>query len=180
MRGVERHCYKLRKFFTCICMNIERNFIYRVAANDDMDKIVALIKQILAEFDLVYDDSTSDKDLLNIEDAYNNNGGIFLIIENERNDLIGTVGLQKVTDKTGMIKKMYIEESHRGMGLGDKLLKRILTEAEKLNFEEVVLDTFHTMTGAIRLYEKYGFTRVDGFEPVSQRCDILMSKDLRR
>ena len=179
MRGFGRYCDLLNKFFICTGINMEIDFIFRTATNDDTGRIVDLVKRILSEFNLVYDAETSDKDLANIEATYHTNGGFFLVIENERNELIGTVGLQKQNDKTGKLRKMYVDKSCRGLGLGEELIKRILFEAENLGFEEIVLDTFHTMTAAIRLYEKYGFERIDGFNPVSPRCDILMSKRLR-
>jgi putative acetyltransferase len=150
--------------------------IFRTATNKDIDKIDDLVRRTLSEFDLIYDAQTSEKDLMNIEDTYINKGGTFLVIENYDSFIIGTAGLLKINQATCKLRKMYVDRTYRGMGLGEKLLKIILENATHQNFKEVFLETVHTMTSAIHLYEKYGFQRMEGREATSPRCDMVMRK----
>ncbi|MGM5469749.1 hypothetical protein ACS386_05685 [Flavobacteriaceae bacterium LMO-SS05] len=57
-------------------MNASR-FIFRTATNRDIPKIVDLVKRSLTEFDSNYSPKTSENDLLDIEQTYLKNSGIF-------------------------------------------------------------------------------------------------------
>lgn len=157
---------------------MKTKLVYRTATNKDSEKIIELVKKILPEFDLSFDPESSENDLLDIENTYINNGGVFLIIENSNSEIIGTAALLKVDEKTAKLKKMYVDKRYRNQGLGKSLLERILRKATELDFEEITLETVHTMQAAINLYQKYGFEKVNGCNAASPRCDIIMSKNL--
>ncbi len=151
-------------------------FNIRPAGNSDKKKIAVLIKEVLAEFNLEYDESTSDEDLIDIEASYALNGGIFLVLENEKNDIIGTSALYRENDRECVLRKMYLDPQYRNMGLGKKLMEEILAKAVELKFGLVTLETNAGMTAAIRLYEKYGFKKMKDAVISSPRCNVVMTK----
>ena len=58
------------------------------------------------------------------------------------------------------LRKMYFYPEARGLGLGEALLDRILTDAKRAGFERCYLETLGSMSQARRLYEKKGFARL--------------------
>ncbi|MEH6842437.1 GNAT family N-acetyltransferase, partial [Priestia megaterium] len=56
---------------------------------------------------------------------------------------------------------LYIEESYRGMSLGEKLLLKIKKDTKNAGFNKLYLCTNH-----IGYYEKYDFSYIgDGYHP---------------
>lgn len=60
------------------------------------------------------------------------------------------------------LRKMYFRPSLRGSGMGRALLERILDDARQIGYELCYLETLDTMSGARRLYLKFGFEFIDG------------------
>jgi putative acetyltransferase len=151
----------------------------RRATAADRDGIITLVKRVLPEFDLVYDPTTADSDLLDIEATYLRRGGMFEVIVNPNGEVVGTAGLLELDARAGKLRKMYLDPRYRGQGLGDLLLRRAIAFAERTGLERIELDTVHSMLAAQRLYEKHGFVRTsDG--TVSPRCDVFMEKLLSK
>ena len=151
-------------------------FNIRPATNSDKEKITGLIKGVLAEFNLEYDEFTSDDDVVNIERSYTLNGGIFLVLENENKEIIGTSALYREDENEGVLRKMYLNKGYRNLGLGKMLMEKILSKAVEFKFRRITLETNAGMHAAIRLYEKYGFKKADDTEISSPRCNIVMAK----
>ena len=55
---------------------------------------------------------------------------------------------------------MGLLQSHRGRGIGTKLLNASLSHARKIGLEKVELTVYTTNTSAIALYEKLGFQKI--------------------
>ena len=153
-------------------------FIFRTASNQDIAKIIGLVRKVLTELNLEYNPETSESDLFDLEATYDNNGGTFEIIENENSEIIGTIALLRLSDSTSKLRKMYLDKNYRKIGLGRQLVGRIIEKAVHLGFKEVILETVHSMVGAIHLYESYGFRVVDDMVAKSPRCDIVMKLEL--
>jgi L-amino acid N-acyltransferase YncA len=55
---------------------------------------------------------------------------------------------------------VYVERAWRGKGVGHRLLERLIELAREIGYHKMVLATFPTNTGGVRLYERLGFSRV--------------------
>ena len=147
----------------------------RMANNNDTKEIILLVVQGLNEFGFEIDFNTSESDLLNIDEKYNKNGGVFLIAENNEAQLIATGGLLKITDNLYKIRKMYVAKSYRGKGLGKHILTELENHASKNGAKKIILETTNLMVAAIGLYKSFGFK--EGSEVLdSPRCEISMVK----
>lgn len=62
--------------------------------------------------------------------------------------------------RTGEIKRMWVHESWRGAGLGSRMLRELEALAARLGHDRVVLDTNGTLTEAIAMYERAGYSPV--------------------
>lgn len=58
----------------------------------------------------------------------------------------------------GYIGLVYIDEAHRGHNYSGKLMDTLRKWFKTKNINEIVLQVYSGNTGAIKAYEKYGFT----------------------
>ncbi|MEJ1970110.1 MAG: GNAT family N-acetyltransferase [Rhizomicrobium sp.] len=88
-------------------------------------------------------------------------------------ELAGIVSFGRLPEKKhrhqGSIGGFYVRPAFRGRGVGDALMKAALDEAAR-SVEHVTLTVTASNAGAIRLYERNGFTAV-GRMPASIRID---------
>ncbi|WP_186670287.1 N-acetyltransferase [Sporosarcina sp. BP05] len=61
--------------------------------------------------------------------------------------------------RTWVLNDLYVRESVRGKGFGDKLIKKALSFAEETGAKGVLLETNIENITAQKLYEKIGFTK---------------------
>ena len=85
---------------------------------------------------------------------------IVAVCKEEKNILgIALLATYKViSGHRGMVEDVVVDQRHRGKGIGRKLMKKLLEEAENRNLDEVLLFTGHHRTAAINLYKSLGFT----------------------
>jgi ribosomal protein S18 acetylase RimI-like enzyme len=60
-------------------------------------------------------------------------------------------------------KRMWISPDLRGLGLGRRLLKSLVAEAESQGMAIIRLETNRSLVEAINLYEGEGFAEVEAF-----------------
>lgn len=151
----------------------------RPSRDEDAPAIRALVADVLGEFDLELDPSGVDADLADLEAAYRTRGGEFWVVEDGRGRVVGTCGLWIDPDDAGRceLRKMYLDHSLRGMGMGRRLLAAALDHARRAGCRVVELETNGAMTAAIGLYESHGFRRVEGASCV-ERCDLKLALEL--
>jgi len=82
--------------------------------------------------------------------------GAFYLIERQ-GEIAGMGGLRWVRKGVAEIKRIYVRPAHRGAGLGEAILHRVLDDAAAFGYRSVVLDSAPFMRSAQRLYESAGF-----------------------
>lgn len=142
------------------------------ATNADSDRIIQLIYGVLREYALQPDPGGTDRDLVDIESHYTNNGGYFGLLDRDgpAGEMAATVGIRRIDTDTCELRKMYMLPHLRGRGLGRRLLEYALGKAAELEYRRVTLETASPLKEAIALYLKYGFTEIYP-EHLSNRCD---------
>ena len=148
------------------------------AKQSDITRAKILIADVLKEYDLEFDPLGTDKDLENIYKEYFNNSGVFkLIIEQSNRSIIACYGLYKINDNTCELRKMYLTKNMRGKGIGKKMMEDAFTEAKKLGYNKMILETNSVLKEAISMYKKFGFIEYNP-EYLSSRCNIGMYKNI--
>lgn len=96
------------------------------------------------------------EDLQNLEKSYGGAGDSFLVAE-EAGRIIGACAVKADGEKTAILRRFFVEASHRGKGIGRGLLEHALDFCRKKQFKEVVIRTAASMEQAIRVCRKAGF-----------------------
>lgn len=91
--------------------------------------------------------------------------GSFLLATSD-NAPVGCVAFRQHDRDTVELKRMYVRPDQRGRGTGFKLVQELIEVARAQGRKRIVLDSYHTMTGAHKIYRALGFRDVaapDGF-----------------
>ena len=149
--------------------------VIRPATSADGAAVRALVLRILTEYGLSLDPHGTDADLDDIGAAYR--GGRFWVLD-EGGEIVGSCALYPVGGGAVQLRKMYLEPRLRGRGWGRRLLEQALAAARADGHRRVELETASVLKEAIRLYQQYGFARIDGCSPDAQRCDQSWALEL--
>jgi len=144
----------------------------RAAENKDSTRIMALVKTVLDGLGMELDPDGIDSDLSDIAGNYVAAGGLFVILQDEKGEIVGTAGLMRINDRQCELRKMYFLPGVRGQGWGESLLDFLIDSAGKLGFDEIHLETNNTFRAAIGLYLKVGFEPKEEGASSDVRCDL--------
>jgi molybdopterin-guanine dinucleotide biosynthesis protein A len=127
----------------------------------------SLVSDTLAEFGFTADPEL-DPDLVDPAAIYE---AVWVATRGER--VVGSVALRRLGVDSVQLKRMYLRPEERGRGLGRRLLDMALLWAREHRIRTISLDTGERMEAAQRLYEQYGFARVDGDAPRQGQSRLL-------
>jgi ribosomal protein S18 acetylase RimI-like enzyme len=86
-----------------------------------------------------------------------------LLVAYLRSEPIGCGAVKHHDGAPSEIKRMWVAESARGLGLGRRLLRELEAEAARHGARAVRLETNRALTEAIALYRSAGFVEVPAF-----------------
>jgi N-acetylglutamate synthase-like GNAT family acetyltransferase len=117
--------------------------------------------------------SISDqKDLTNIDVYYGARGGVFLVAEASAGAIVGTIGLMRLREDLGVMKKFFVAPPYRGKerGVAMALYERFVASAKSKGMTQIVLDTPSAAVRSHAFYRSAGFVQID-------RSELPMSYD---
>lgn len=115
-----------------------------------------LVKEYASSLNLDLSFQNFAQELEHFEKEYSPPSGAFLLAR-EKGSFVGCVGLRKLSGTVGEIKRLYVEPTARGLGLGGTLVRGIVDEGKQLKYTRLVLDTLPSMLAARSLYRALGF-----------------------
>ena len=89
--------------------------------------------------------------------------------------IAGTVALKKVDDETYEFTKMAVDKNFRRKGIAEALSYASFIKARALGAKKVVLYSNTKNAGAIKMYEKIGFTHLPVEPGVYERANVKMT-----
>ena len=96
--------------------------------------------------------------------AYKKEKAAYFVID-DNGTLLGGAGIAQLDNYEGPVcelQKMYFVIEARGRGLGTEMMRICLEKAKEFGYEKVYLETMPYMIAAQKLYERSGFTYIDG------------------
>lgn len=99
------------------------------------------------------------EELRDLPGAYAPPGGVlFLLVEGET--VLGCVALRRLDGEAAEMKRLYLRSEGRGRGFGRALTEAALSEARRLGYRRVRLDTVPGMEAAQAIYRALGFREI--------------------
>jgi ribosomal protein S18 acetylase RimI-like enzyme len=105
--------------------------------------------------------------------------GAFLVASTAGGDgpVLGCAAVRTLQPGIGELKRMWVDPSQRGRGLGGQLLRAIEDEARRLGLGTVRLDTNASLQAALALYRRSGYRPIDRYNANVDATHFL-AKDL--
>lgn len=120
---------------------------------------VATVKELFLEYaewlghDLHF--QAFDEEMATWPDRYD-----FLLIAKREARAIGAVALKDLGNSICEMKRLYVRDEAKRLGLGRALSLRLIEEARTRGYTAMRLDTLRSMTPAVSLYEHLGFAEI--------------------
>jgi GNAT superfamily N-acetyltransferase len=76
---------------------------------------------------------------------------------------VGCGAVRRLDEALAELKRMYVDPSVRGRGIGRAIVTALEREARLLGAKRIVLETGTRLTPAIKLYEAMGYARIPLF-----------------
>ena len=159
------------------------NITIRPIEKKDNAALAKIVRDTLAEFGAnhpgtVYYDPTTDT----LFEVFQRDGAGYFVAEID-NKLMGGAGIYPTDGLpagTCELVKMYLLPEARGLGLGKTLIEKSLALAKENNYGYVYLESMPELKKALTVYEKFGFTYLNG--PMGNSghfgCELWMLKKI--
>lgn len=148
------------------------------------DSVIAdIIKTVGTEFKAIGEGfGPSDSEVSHMSNHYHAEQGSAYFVAILEGEVVGGGGIAPFSDDLSVceLRKLFLLPKARGLGIGQQLLEQSLVFAKAQNYQQCYLDTLATMTSAIKLYEKQGFTHLEAplAGTIHNGCDVWMVKEL--
>ena len=141
-----------------------KRVIYRVAHKIFNDPLP------LEESILFHEGRGELHDMDNIRQNYFDQGGIFLVMVNER-ELIGTGAIRKLNEDVCELKRLWLLTEYHGKGLGYRMIQELFAFARKEGYKKIWLQTDAiAQSRALDFYRQLGFYEIPRY---SDRTDDI-------
>ena len=157
---------------------VNHQFIYKKLETEDE---ILGAKNLIIEY---LEWLNQDLSFQNIEDElngfpekYKEPEGSFIIAK-ENENVIGCVGIRNIGNKICEMKRLFVNKNYKGLGIGKKLVGKIIDDAVIKNYEIMRLDTLNTMEAALDIYFKNGFYVIEPYYNNPYNNVIYLEKKL--
>ena len=114
------------------------------------------------DLQIVLNGQSYDDELEHLQEKYGAPEGSIYILTADGTD-IGCIALRKIDDAVCEVKRVFLQMDYRGKGLGKMMMERVIEDARRAGYREMVLDTLPIMTGACGLYDRMGFVPTEKY-----------------
>ena len=128
------------------------------------------------DFDLCF--QNFNEELASLPGEYSSPDGIlFLAYWND--EPVGCIALRKLEKNICEMKRLYVKNFQRGKNIGGALTQELITEAIKIGYEKMRLDTVPSMQTAQKLYRLLGFYNIEPYRANPVEGAICMELNLK-
>jgi GNAT superfamily N-acetyltransferase len=121
-----------------------------------------LIEEYAASLDVDLSFQDIGRELEHLATEYGPPAGAFLLAE-RGGAAIGCAGLRRFSADAAEMKRLYVVEAARGLGVGRRLAEEIIAAARRLGYARLLLDTLPSMREARDLYAALGLRPIPAY-----------------
>lgn len=155
-----------------------------------LDEVKKLIREFLKwhlqrhsdDIELIneyFNEKDFERELSTLPGKYAKPGGS-LLLACYNDQPAGCVALKKLDNESCEMKRMFVYPGFHGKGIGYALAKAIIDEAKMIGYTFMKLDTSFRQTEAQKLYEAFGFKKIESYYELPERQkDWLVFMELK-
>ncbi len=132
-------------------------------SKEDYELATQLIQEYASKLGVDLSFQNIQDELKNISTEYGRPTGTFILAYIDGHQLVGCAGIRKLEGDICELKRMYLRDEARGLGIGKSLLRASIKLGSELQYAKMRLDTLPSMQSAIGLYEKEGFYEIEAY-----------------
>jgi GNAT superfamily N-acetyltransferase len=103
-----------------------------------------------------------------------------ILLAKRADHVLGCIALKPLAPpRVAEIKRLFVREQMRGIGVGKALVGAVIDTARALGYDEIKLDTLPQMQGAIALYKACGFAPIAPYGSHPYPGLLCLGKTLR-
>jgi ribosomal protein S18 acetylase RimI-like enzyme len=120
-----------------------------------------------------------EAELAALPGKYSPPSGALLLARGKNGAPLGCVALRAIEPEGCCeMKRLYVLPEGRRLGLGRALVAAVVSEAARIGYREIRLDTLSSMTEALALYRKAGFEPVPPYYDTPVAGTVFLAKRL--
>jgi len=136
-----------------------KNLLIQPASATDAEAVIQLLHRVYEEYGFIFEPMTEVPDLLSFTRHYTAPHGSFFVIHDEEATVVGSVGVERLTDTSAELHRLYLDSDLRGQGLGRALVDAAIAWCRAEGILHLVLWSDTRFDRAHALYEHMGFRR---------------------
>ena len=122
-------------------------------------EVIDLLARIWQEYGFIWDPETEFPDLFRFDTHYTPPRGAFWVVRDDTGRLVGSIGIERVDDRTAEIHRLYLDAELRGRRLGRALVEVVLDWCRAHEIRRIILWSDTRFDRAHRLYARMGFVQ---------------------
>jgi len=136
--------------------------ILKAESGENLEWVRELFGEYADTLDFGLDFQDFEEELANLPGDYVQPKGC-LLLATYKGQSVGCVGLRKLSEGVCEMKRLYVREQFRGLGIGRALAEAVIEEARKIGYNYMRLDTVPSMEVARKLYVSLGFKQTSPY-----------------
>jgi carbonic anhydrase len=133
----------------------------RIEIDDDapLDEVKTLLREYPSQIPVPLEVQDFEAWLDSLPGPYAPPGGR-LLVARYAGESAGCVALRGIAGDAAEVKRLYVRERFRGLGLARALVQELIDVARAAGYARLRLDTHQSMIPAQRLYRSFGFGEI--------------------
>ena len=104
---------------------------------------------------------------------------MFSIFSFDNNIPVACASFKKFNDECAEVKRVFVKEEYRGMGISKELMEMLEKQAKERGFRYFILESGELLVSAMALYRKIGYRVIPNYgQYVDMDESICMKKKL--
>jgi ribosomal protein S18 acetylase RimI-like enzyme len=127
-----------------------------------LEEVALLFREYAASLGFALDFQDFGRELDSLPGAYEPPRGLLMLARCD-GEPAGCVALRPLEAGAAEVKRLYVRDRFRGLGVGRRLATELIAGARMLGYSRLRLDTVPSMASAQALYRSLGFREIDAY-----------------